>query len=67
MRGGRRDDEWWNCRGESKGAMCKQVAEWLVDAYTNIPEQVARNAWLKKGRFHINYVLHAFGAYSNLI
>jgi hypothetical protein len=53
--------------GKPKEPTCKQVAEWLVDAYTNIPEQVARNAWLKKGRFHINYVLHAFGAYSNLI
>ena len=25
----------------------KQVAEWLVDAYTNIPEEVGKNAWLK--------------------
>ena len=25
----------------------KQVAEWLVDAYTNIPEEIGKNAWLK--------------------
>jgi len=27
----------------------KQVADWLVDAYTNIPQQVGQNAWLMTG------------------
>jgi len=35
--------------GKAKEPTRKQVAEWLVDVCTNIPEQVARNAWLKKG------------------
>jgi hypothetical protein len=25
----------------------KQIMEWLVDAYQNIPQDVGRNAWLK--------------------
>jgi hypothetical protein len=33
--------------GRAKKPSRKQVAEWLVDAYTNIPEDVGRNAWLK--------------------
>ena len=33
--------------GRAKEPSRKQVAEWLVEAYTNIPEEVGRNAWLK--------------------
>lgn len=33
--------------GIAKEPSRKQVAEWLVDAYMNIPEEIARNAWLK--------------------
>ena len=35
--------------GPAKEPSRKQVAEWLVDAYTNIPDQVGKNAWLKTG------------------
>jgi len=35
--------------GIAKEPSCQQVAEWLVDAYANIPNQVARNAWMKNG------------------
>jgi hypothetical protein len=27
----------------------QQVAEWLVDVYTHIPNQMARNVWMKQG------------------
>ena len=30
--------------GRAKEPSRKQVSEWLVDAYTNIPEEVGRNA-----------------------
>jgi hypothetical protein len=33
--------------GVAKEPSRKQVAEWLVDAYNNIPETVGQNAWLK--------------------
>jgi hypothetical protein len=35
--------------GKAKEPTRKQVAEWLVDSYTTIPVQIARNAWLKTG------------------
>jgi hypothetical protein len=35
--------------GIAKEPSRQQVAEWLVDAYTHIPNQVARNAWMKQG------------------
>jgi len=35
--------------GRAMKPSCKQVAEWLVDAYTNIPEQVGRSAWMMTG------------------
>ena len=35
--------------GVAKEPSRKQVAEWLVDAYMHIPNQVARNAWKKQG------------------
>lgn len=33
--------------GCAKEPSRKQIAEWLVGAYTNIPEQVGRNSWMK--------------------
>ena len=36
-------------KGKAKEPTLKRVVEWLVDAYNNIPEQIARNAGLKKG------------------
>jgi len=33
--------------GKAKELSCKQVVEWLVNAYTNTPEQVGKNAWMK--------------------
>ncbi len=35
--------------GKAKEPSRKQVADWLVDAYTNIPQQVGQNAWLMTG------------------
>jgi hypothetical protein len=35
--------------GIAKDPSHQQVAEWLVDAYLHIPNQVARNAWMKQG------------------
>ena len=35
--------------GIAKEPSHKQVAEWLVDAYTHIPNQIARKAWKKHG------------------
>jgi hypothetical protein len=35
--------------GIAKEPSHQQVAEWLVDAYLHIPNQVARNAWMKHG------------------
>ena len=35
--------------GKAKEPSQKQVANWLVDAYTNIPQQVGQNAWLMTG------------------
>ena len=35
--------------GITKEPSHQQVAAWLVDAYANIPNQVARNAWMKNG------------------
>ena len=33
--------------GTAKEPSCQQVATWLVDAYTSIPTNVGRNAWMK--------------------
>ena len=43
--------------GRAKEPSCKQVAEWLVDAHTYIPEQVSRNAWVMTGYawFSLNF------------
>jgi hypothetical protein len=35
--------------GIAKEPSRQQVAEWLVDAYTHIPNQVAWNVWMKQG------------------
>jgi hypothetical protein len=37
--------------GKVKEPSQKQVAKWLVDAYTNMPhpQQVGQNAWWKSG------------------
>jgi len=35
--------------GFTKEPSCQQVAEWLVDVCTHIPNQVARNTWMKQG------------------
>jgi hypothetical protein len=47
-------EEWmaeggWIVDGQAKEPSRKQVAEWLVGAYTNIPDQVGKNTWLKTG------------------
>ena len=31
--------------GKVKEPICKIVAEWLVDVYINIPEEIGKNAW----------------------
>ena len=33
--------------GNAKEPTRKIVAEWLVDVYTNIPEEMGKNAWRK--------------------
>jgi hypothetical protein len=35
--------------GVAKEPTRKQVAEWLLDVYNNIPKETGRNAWRKKG------------------
>jgi hypothetical protein len=35
--------------GAAKEPSRKLVAEWPVDVYTNIPGQMVKNAWMKKG------------------
>jgi hypothetical protein len=35
--------------GAAKEPSRKLVVEWLVDVYSNIPGQMLRNAWMKKG------------------
>ncbi len=35
--------------GVAKEPSQKQVVEWLLDVYNNIPREVGRNAWKKKG------------------
>jgi hypothetical protein len=34
--------------GTAKEPACKMVAEWLINVYENIPEEIGRNAWRKK-------------------
>ena len=45
--------DWMACEGVVNGIAKEpshqQGAEWLVDAYTHIPNQVARNVWMKQG------------------
>ena len=49
----KRWEEWMMCdgivHGRAKEPSHKQVAEWLVNAYTSILEQVGRNAWMMTG------------------
>jgi len=33
--------------GKAKEPTCKIVSEWLLDVYTNIPEDIGKNAWKK--------------------
>ena len=35
--------------GIAKEPPHKQVAEWLLEAYTMMPEEITRNAWKKEG------------------
>ena len=35
--------------GQAKELSCKTVAEWLVEVYDNIPEEIGRNTWKKEG------------------
>ena len=34
--------------GIAKQPSHKQVAEWLLEAYTTMPEEIVRNAWKKE-------------------
>jgi hypothetical protein len=35
--------------GIAKEPSCKQVAEWLLEAYTTMPKKITRNTWKKEG------------------
>ena len=35
--------------GIAKEPHHKQVAKWLLEAYTMVPEEIVRNAWKKEG------------------
>jgi hypothetical protein len=46
-------EDWMMCEvildRKAKNPLHKQVADWLVDAYMTIPEQLGWNAWVKSG------------------
>jgi hypothetical protein len=48
--------------GIAKEPSHQQVADWLVDAYTSIPTNGGRNAWMKSGYAwcYLNYKLSLF-------
>ena len=35
--------------GAAKEPSRKLVAEWIVEVYWSIPQEISRNAWMKKG------------------
>ena len=35
--------------GRARELSCEIVAEWLVEVYSNIPEEIGKNSWKKEG------------------